>query len=333
MSQEPKRWDVFIAHASEDKAEAARPIAQLLEKAGLKVWLDENEITLGDSLRQKIDHGLANSQFGLVILSRAFFAKNWPQIELDSLVALRGQGQKVILPVWHGVDEDYVASCSPILAGRIAVKTDNGLNRVTEMVLDAVNAVLATKVDRVEAGTVRTITKYGLEYVWIPPGTFLMGAVPGDAQAEANELPRHPVRISKGFWLGRTPVTVEAYRLFCEETGRSMPRSLKRWKEGYPITRVTWDDANAYCHWVGGRLPTEAEWEYAARGGKEGLRYPWGNAISHRDAAYGAWAEFVAPTAVGRYPANDYGLRDMAGNTTVRLTIHGRAATDCSSMA
>jgi TIR domain len=79
------KWDVFISHASEDKELVARPLAQLLTGSGLHVWLDENELRLGDSLRIKLDQGLAASQFGVVVLSRAFFAKDWPQRELDGL--------------------------------------------------------------------------------------------------------------------------------------------------------------------------------------------------------------------------------------------------------
>lgn len=80
-------WDVFISHAYEDKEEIARPLANKLAEAGLKVWLDEAELMLGDSLREKIDEGLTNSQFGVIILSRPFFDKRWPKSELNGLFA------------------------------------------------------------------------------------------------------------------------------------------------------------------------------------------------------------------------------------------------------
>src|ERR1039458_3835348 len=120
-------WDVFISHASEDKERVARPLAGLLKAAGLRVWLDENELRLGDSLRRKIDHGLAGSRYGVVVLSPSFFAKEWPQRELDALSALGSGSDKVILPIWHGVDQKTVARHSPTLADKLAVSTDRGL--------------------------------------------------------------------------------------------------------------------------------------------------------------------------------------------------------------
>ena len=82
-----EEWDIFISHASEDKVEVTRPLANILSTKGIKVWLDESELFVGDSLRGKIDEGLACSQFGIVILSPSFFSKHWPQAELDGLAA------------------------------------------------------------------------------------------------------------------------------------------------------------------------------------------------------------------------------------------------------
>jgi hypothetical protein len=116
--------DVFISHATEDKEEVARPLAEALRELGLRVWYDELELKIGDSLRRKIDSGLARSRFGIVILSPSFFEKNWPQYELDGLVAKEQQhGQKVILPLWHKLSKDEVMRFSPTLADRIALST------------------------------------------------------------------------------------------------------------------------------------------------------------------------------------------------------------------
>src|SRR5262245_54601411 len=139
-------WDVFISHASEDKELVARPLADLLRSSGVTVWLDENELRLGDSLRTKIDQGLAESRFGIVILSQAFFAKDWPQRELNGLAAMESPQRKVILPVWHGVDQDVVARYSPLLASKLAVGTDKGLGAVATEVLKVVIPMRAEEI-------------------------------------------------------------------------------------------------------------------------------------------------------------------------------------------
>jgi hypothetical protein len=100
------RFDVFISHASEDKDGFVRSLAAELSRLGLRVWYDEWTLRLGDSLRQKIDEGLTTSEYGVVVLSRSFFAKNWPQAELDALFAREMAGPKVILPIWHDITKD-----------------------------------------------------------------------------------------------------------------------------------------------------------------------------------------------------------------------------------
>ncbi|MDV2470361.1 toll/interleukin-1 receptor domain-containing protein [Acinetobacter chinensis] len=131
-------WDAFISHASEDKNEVVLPLSKLLLDEGLKIWLDQGEIFLGDSLREKIDEGLSFSQFGIIILSHNFFNKNWTIAELDALFSREISGEKVILPIWHGIGVDEIRSYSPLLAGKYAVSTDQGLNEVKEKILSAI---------------------------------------------------------------------------------------------------------------------------------------------------------------------------------------------------
>jgi TIR domain-containing protein len=133
-----KMWDLFISHAREDKDAVARPLAALLEQAGLRVWFDEQTLRLGDSLRRKIDEGLAHSQFGVVILSPSFFAKEWPARELDGLFAREEDGRKVILPIWHNIDHAGVAARSPALAAKLAVPTMRGLEEVVREIMAVV---------------------------------------------------------------------------------------------------------------------------------------------------------------------------------------------------
>ncbi len=134
-------WDAFISHASEDKEEVVMPLADLLISSGLKIWLDKGEIFIGDSLREKIDEGLARSQFGIVILSHNFFSKDWPKSELDGLFSREIGGEKVILPVWHNLGFEEIKNYSPLIAGKFAASTSDGLAKVTKQILSAIHKV------------------------------------------------------------------------------------------------------------------------------------------------------------------------------------------------
>ena len=114
-------YDAFISHASEDKEEFVRPLAEKLAHLGLRIWYDEFELKVGDSLRASIDRGLVNSEYGIVVLSKNFFSKNWSQYELNGLTAREMDGRKVILPIWYGVNKDDVLKYSPPLADKIAI--------------------------------------------------------------------------------------------------------------------------------------------------------------------------------------------------------------------
>lgn len=120
---EGETWDVFISHASEDKAAIAEPLALALQARGLKVFLDKFEMRMGDSLRRRIDYGLTHSTFGVVILSPAFFAKGWAQYELDGIVGMSVNGEQRMLPIWHEISRAEVAQKSPSLADKIARDT------------------------------------------------------------------------------------------------------------------------------------------------------------------------------------------------------------------
>jgi formylglycine-generating enzyme required for sulfatase activity len=187
-------------------------------------------------------------------------------------------------------------------------------------------------------GTVRENPKDRLKYVWIPSGTFQMGCSPGDSECGEMEKPSHRVTISKGFWMGQTEVTVEAFSRFTNQTGAKMPEPPgfnPGWSiRAMPIVKVSWEDAHGYCEWAGGRLPTEAEWEYAARGGSPGARYgplddiAWyaDNSGQQRLDSARIWREDLKnyvktleknsnrTRGVGQRRANGFGLFDMLGN-------------------
>jgi len=131
-------YDVFICHASEDKESFVNRLAQELVSKQLKVWYDEFELELGDSLRRKIDEGLSKSRYGVVVLSKNFFQKKWPQDELDGLAAKEREGHKVILPIWHNITQEEVESYSPMLAGRFAAQSNRGIENVCNEILKVV---------------------------------------------------------------------------------------------------------------------------------------------------------------------------------------------------
>lgn len=126
-----KEYDVFISHASEDKNEVVRPLVNALKERNLNVWYDEFELKMGDSLRQKIDKGVANSKFGIVILSKNFIKKGWTNYELDGLITRSISNQQILLPIWHNITKQEVIDYSPSLADKVARST--GTNTIEEI--------------------------------------------------------------------------------------------------------------------------------------------------------------------------------------------------------
>lgn len=118
-----RKYDVFISHASEDKNDVVRPLANSLKDMNLEVWYDEFELKIGDSLRQKIDKGLANSRFGIVVLSKDFIRKGWTNYELDGIITKSINGQQIMLPIWHNITKQEVIDYSPSMADKVARNT------------------------------------------------------------------------------------------------------------------------------------------------------------------------------------------------------------------
>ena len=132
-------YDVFISHASEDKDAVVRPLANALVQHRLRVWYDEFELKIGDSLRRKIDKGLANSRFGIVVLSRDFIKKGWTNYELDGIISKAVSGEQVMLPIWHEITKQEIIAYSPSLADKVARNTssytiDEIANEIAELI-------------------------------------------------------------------------------------------------------------------------------------------------------------------------------------------------------
>ncbi|GGW74135.1 hypothetical protein GCM10010340_60710 [Streptomyces griseoloalbus] len=132
-------WDVFISHASEDKAAIARPLRDALTKLGVAVWLDEAQMRIGHSLRRKIDEGIKASRYGVVVLSDSFFAKGWTNHELDGLVTRNVAGEQSLLPIWHNLSAEDVRRYSPSLADKVAMSTsDYSIEEIARQIADVV---------------------------------------------------------------------------------------------------------------------------------------------------------------------------------------------------
>lgn len=181
--------------------------------------------------------------------------------------------------------------------------------------------------------TERRNDKDGAAMVWVPAGTFVMGSTDEDLTALlamrpglkpamfADERPRHSVTLD-GFWIYQYEVTVAQFRAFCLAAKRAMPEQPAWSTDKHPVVNVTWNDAVAYATWAGGSLPTEAQWERAARG-DDSRRFPWGDAwdeekcnnySDHNPAGGGYHGKCATPG--GAYPqsASPFGAQDMAGN-------------------
>lgn len=173
--------------------------------------------------------------------------------------------------------------------------------------------------DLLQSYTQRHQSIIGFEWVTIPAGEFLMGSNPEhDIHLFEDELPQFKLYLPT-FRIARVPVTNAQYKLFVDVTGHRSPThwttgTIPPSREKYPVVNVSWRDAVAFCEWAGVRLPTEAEWEKAARG-RDGRIYPWGDAPPNNERC-NFDMKVGAPVAVGSYPAgaSPYGLLDMAGN-------------------
>lgn len=183
--------------------------------------------------------------------------------------------------------------------GKVAVRTDQ-----ERMDVEGVSAGVRQRRGDLMGGTMeirkRVNPKDGLTYVWVPPGTFVMGSTDDDGEAQPDEKPAHPVTLTKGFWLSETPVTQAAWR-------KVMGTNPSRFRgDDRPVEQVSWKDAKEYCNRAGVRLPTEAQWEYAARAGTTTPRYG--------DLDKVAWQSKSETGPVKQREPNSFGLYDMLGN-------------------
>lgn len=333
----PKRkLKVFLCHSSEDKP-IVRKIYQQLKKEGwIDPWLDEEKILPGDDWHLKITEAVRSTDIVIVFLSRnSINKKGYVQREFKFAldVALEEpEGSIFIIPLrlddskppmslqkWHYVDY-FPANQQELAYKRILATLESKAND-----LEIRNALL----NNIQ-NTSSTIYTWGnTEFVSIPKGEFLMGTDNG----WDYEKPLHKVNISYDYYMARFPVTVRQYKDFLDATDRwqylERREHWKNWEEkkNHPVVLVAWDEAMSYCQWLNShkqerlpagliiRLPTETEWEKAARG-TDGREWAWGNDFDLNKCNFKG-NNIGTTTPVGNYsPHGDslYGCSDMIGN-------------------
>jgi formylglycine-generating enzyme required for sulfatase activity len=330
MPQSEQKPFVFISYRRRDSAGTAGRLDDGLtrEYGDARVFRDVSTIDPGLKFGEVIEKGLDNCNILLAVIGNRWASpKNLERLNEDKdlvrfEIATALRRDIVTIPVL--VDDAPMPEAATLppdlgdLPGLNAIRVHNDRWR-------ADLGALVKKLSRLGLSAPRTVGgevshRDGLSYVLIPSGSFRMGAVRGDEDAKVCEGPQHEVRISNDFYLGQVPVTVDAYRRFADDQGLKMPQAPKfngAWsRPDHPIVRVTWQEAREYCAWAGGRLPTEAEWEYAARGGREDLKFPNGKGLNRRQAKYRVKGRkthlYTEPS--DDYPANGFGLVHMVGN-------------------
>jgi len=236
-------------------------------------------------------------QFSLAVMAYQMLGGRMPFIA-DNLPGLTYKILNEEAQPLHELDRSFSPRTSDVLKKGMAKDPEQRFATCVAFIRGLSDSTLGPKV-----GDFKVNPRDGLKYMWIPPGTFMMGCSPGDNQCYADEEPAHEVTISRAFWLGQTDVTQAAF----QRVMNSNPSAFKG--DNLPVEQVTWDEAQGYCQKIGGRLPTEAEWEYAARAGSPAARY--GNLD---DIAWYSGNSGGKTHEVGQKQANAFGLFDMLGN-------------------
>lgn len=151
-------------------------------------------------------------------------------------------------------------------------------------------------------------------WVKVEGGSFIMGCNKGDKDCYPDEIPAHKVTLNS-FLIGRFEVTVKQYRDYCIKTGKTMPSEpAGGWLDDYPIVSITWTEANEYAKYYGCRLPSEAEWEYAAKGGNKSKGYLYAGSNNYDEVGWSYENSDKSLHPVGQKAPNELGLYDMSGN-------------------
>jgi len=240
-------------------------------------------------------------------------------------VTLTGQYFSTVSAVkFNGVNAGFSATSDAVITTTVPTGATTGKISI----INPGGTVISASTFTITKSPPNINPKDGAAMVWVPGGNFLMGSTSADEYANSNEMPQHTVYLD-GYWIYKNDVTVAQYQAFCTATLRTMPAFPTdmwsgKWSDyaNYPMVDVTWYDATAYAAWAGVSLPTEAQWEKAARG-TDGRFYPWGNTWDQTKCAtwYNSGGSFAGVSHDGTWPvgsfptgASPYGALDMAGN-------------------
>lgn len=311
--------DIFLSYARKDR-DRVGPIVEQFKAHGWSVWWDPT-LRAGQKWSTVIGRALDEAACVVVLWSHHSVQSKWVEIE-----AAEGRDRDILAPAFldpvkipfgfrHLHTEDLSSGGQEgihnLCASVAEILLRNGVNPVVGHPAEAQPPNANRKVEAptpkpaapAKTPEPRVHAIDGLTYIWIPPGTFTMGCSQGDAECFDSERPLHDVTISRGFWICQTPVTQEAYE-------RVMGKNPSRFKGATrPVESVSWHDAQAYCEKTGLRLPTEAEWEYAARAGTTGSRYGNLDEVAWYGNNSGSQTHPVKEKA-----PNAWGLYDALGN-------------------
>jgi formylglycine-generating enzyme required for sulfatase activity len=336
MSETAESRHVFLSYGRED-SEIMRRLRDDLRAGGLTVWTDENLQPGTPSWKDAIEGAIEQAGALVVILSPDAKKSVWVERELGY-----ARNQEVrIFPVLACGDSRKAIPLELVSAQWVDLRSEadyaSGVQRLIGAIAEHLR--LGPHAPLPEPELHRIVHK-DKTYIYIPAGPFTMGSSPRRVQeliamdnsdVYSAEAPQHEVSL-QGFYMARYPVTNVEYQVFLHATGRPVPfrdddwsrpfswdpdtRTYPEGKGEHPVVLVSWHDAQAYCDWLGGHLPTEAEWEKAARG-TDGREWPWGNTWQ-TGRCNTEESGIQGTTPVSQFaPKGDspYGVSDMAGNT------------------
>ena len=303
--------EVFISYSSSDK-QIADAVCHTLEGYDIPCWMAPRDVNVGNPYAKEIVSAIRRCKVLVLVFSSSANESEHVGNEID----IAFNNGKIIIPF---MVEDVVMSDEIkyyLSRKHWLVAYPYYSERCEELVRSVANVLGIKLRKRGSRHTVEGPECRPVKMLEIEGGTFLMGATLEQGKdAGDREKPVHKVTLSS-FSMSETPVTVAQYREFCEAVGRPMPKEpFWGWKENHPIVNVSWYDANAFAEWKGCSLPTESQWEFAARGGVLSKRYKYcGGNVLDEVAWFSENSGMEGTMPVGTKKPNELGLYDMSGN-------------------